>query len=178
VMRRSVALLVALMTTLPAQVNGGDPFPALNILRPGRTTAAADFSVPALAGPALRLSDFKGKVVLLNFWATWCPPCKEEMPSMERLYRRYKDKGFAILAISIDAGGAGPVGPFARKLGLTFPIGLDAKQAVASQYGVPALPASFLIDRAGNTAGVALGPRDWDTRDAHAVVEALLQCLR
>lgn len=166
--------LLALMVALP-QVALADAFKELELIRPSRAVAGADFTVPGLTGQSLRLSDFKGKVVFLNFWATWCPPCKEEMPSMERLYRRYKDKGFTILALSIDTGGAGPVAGFAKKFGLTFPIGLDTKLTVANQYTVRGLPATFLIDRRGTIAAVALGARDWDSKAAHAAIESLLK---
>lgn len=94
---------------------------------------------------------------------------------MERLYRRYKERGFTILALSIDAGGPVRVGAFAKKYGLTFPIGLDADLAVANLYTVRGLPATFLIERAGNIAAVAVGPRDWDTAAAHAVIETLVK---
>jgi peroxiredoxin len=97
------------------------------------------------------------------------------MPSMERLYRRHKEHGFTIVAISIDSGGTDGVAWFVRKLGLTFPIGLDPKLEVANRYTVRALPSSFLVDRAGKTVAVALGPRDWDGKAAHAVVERLLR---
>jgi peroxiredoxin len=173
-MRHMAWLLLALVVALP-QAARGDAFKELDLLRPGRPMIAADFTVAGLTGPPLRLSDFKGKVVFLNFWATWCPPCKEEMPSMERLYRRYKDKEFTILALSIDSGGAAPVGAFVKKLGLTFPIGLDTKTTVANQYTVRGLPATFLIDRKGTIAAVAIGPRDWDSKAAHAAIESLLR---
>ena len=94
---------------------------------------------------------------------------------MERLYRRYKDHGFAILALAIDSAGAAPVAPFVKRFGLTFPIGLDAKLEVANRYAVRALPSSFLIDRSGNTVAIALGPRDWDSAPAHSVVVGLLR---
>jgi len=97
------------------------------------------------------------------------------MPSMERLYRRYKGRGLTILAVSIDSGGAAPVAAFVKKLRLTFPIGLDPKLAVANQYAIRGLPASFLIDKAGNIAAVAVGPRDWDGTPARAVIETLLK---
>lgn len=94
---------------------------------------------------------------------------------MERLYRRYKDNSFTILALSIDSGDAGRVAGFVKKLGLTFPIGLDRKQDVANQYSVRGLPATFLIDRKGTIAAVAIGARDWDGKSAHAVIESLLR---
>ena len=173
----TAALGLALLAA-PAVVRAapaGDPFAELALLRPSRPTAAQDFTVPSLTSRPLRLADFKGRVVFLNFWATWCPPCKEEMPSMERLYQRYKDRGFTIAAISIDSGGTHAVASFVKKLGLTFRIGLDPNLEVANRYTVRALPSSFLIDRHGNTVAVALGPRDWDGRAAHEVVESLLR---
>ncbi|MBI4636671.1 MAG: TlpA family protein disulfide reductase [Candidatus Rokubacteria bacterium] len=173
-MRHVKWLVLALAIALP-EVARADAFRELELIRPSRATAATDFTVPGLTGQTLRLSDFKGKVVLLNFWATWCPPCKEEMPSMERLYRRYKDKGFTILAVSIDSGSAAPVAAFVKKFGLTFPIGLDPEFAVANLYTVRALPSTFLIDRSGALTALAMGPRDFDSRAAHAVVEALLK---
>jgi peroxiredoxin len=166
-------LLLAFIVALP-QAARGDAFKELDLLRPGRATAAIDFTVPDLTGSPLRLADFKGKVVLLNFWATWCPPCKEEMPSMERLYRRYKEHGFTIVAISIDTNTAA-VAPFVKRFKLTFPIGLDPKTTVANQYSVRALPATFLIDRRGTVAAVAIGPRDWDGKAGHAAIESLLR---
>ena len=173
-MRHMAWLLLALVMALP-QAARGDAFKELDLVRPGRPMAAADFTVAGLTGQPLRLRDFKGKVVFLNFWATWCPPCKEEMPSMERLYRRYKDKEFTILALSIDSGGTAPVGAFVKKLGLTFPIGLDTQMTVANQYAVRGLPSTFLIDRKGTIAAVAIGPRDWDGKAAHAAIESLLR---
>lgn len=94
---------------------------------------------------------------------------------MERLYRQHKDRGFTIVAVSIDSNGPDRVAAFVKKLGLTFPIGLDPKLEVANRYTVRALPSSFLIDRQGNTVGVAMGPRDWDSTAAHGVIETLLR---
>jgi len=173
-MRHVKWFLLVLAVALPEAARA-DAFTELELIRPSRPLAAADFTVPGLTGQSLRLGDFKGKVVFLNFWATWCPPCKEEMPSMERLYGRYRDKGFTILAVSIDSGGPAPVAAFAKKLGLTFPIGLDPELRVANQYAMRGLPATFLIDRKGTIAAVAIGPRDWDGKAAHAVIEALLK---
>ena len=94
---------------------------------------------------------------------------------MERLYRRYNERGLTILAVSLDSDGTRGVAEFVKALGLTFPIGLDPKLEVANRYGVRALPSTFLIDHDGNTAAVALGPRDWDGTAAHAVIESLLR---
>jgi len=152
-----------------------DPFETLQLFRPKRQAMAPDFTVLGLRASLIRLRDFKGQVIVLNFWATWCPPCREEMPSMERLYRRFKSKGFTILALSIDSRGEEVVGPFVKSFGLTFPVGLDPKMTVAGEYRMAGLPTSILIDRGGTIAAVAAGPRHWDSPAAHQVVETLLE---
>ena len=163
-------------STSRAQEADRDPFQRLDLIRPNSLTAAPDFSVATLAARPLSLADFRQRVVLLNFWATWCPPCREEMPSMERLYQRYKDRGLAILALSIDKN-AGAVPPFVASFRLTFPIGLDPKSAVAQAYGMRALPTTVLIDRVGQVVALALGARDWDSPAAHALAEVLLSAV-
>ena len=177
--RLALAVLIAVglsVITGPASpALAADPFGALDLIRPSHVTAAPAFTVPRLDSGSVTLTELRGRVVFLNFWATWCPPCKEEMPSMERLYRRHNERGFTILAISIDSDGTDRVAAFVKKLGLTFPIGLDPKLEVANRYTVRALPSSFLIDRQGNTVAVALGPRDWDGTAAQAVIEMLLR---
>jgi len=167
----SVMLLLLVPRAAPAQ----DPYKALDLIRPSRLQPAKDFSVPTPDGKMLRLADQKGKVVFLNFWATWCPPCKEEMPAMERLYQRYKDKGFVVLALSVDAEGGRVVSPFVKEYKLSFPIGLDPKMEVADRYGVRALPTSFLANRTGALVAVALGPREWDGKAGQALIESLLK---
>ena len=170
-----VAISMSLGLALAESAVAADPFADLDLIRPPRVAAAPDFTVPRLGSGLVALKELRGSVVFLNFWATWCPPCKTEMPSMERLYRRHKGRGFTILAISIDAAAAEPVASFVKQLGLTFPIGLDPTLEVANRYTVRALPSSFLIDRMGNTVAIAVGPRDWDGTAAHAVVERLLR---
>ncbi len=147
-----------------------DPARALDLIKPNRPTQAKDFNVAALEGGKVRLADLKGKVVFLNFWATWCEPCREEMPSMERLHQAYKDRGLVVLAVSLDSQGASVVSPFVKKFRLTFPIGLDPKMTVRERYGVWAVPSTFLIDRKGKRVLFANGARDWDSKAAHAVV--------
>ena len=169
-----LAILVTAAALLPAAISATDPFRELDVIRPTRPTAAPDFTVPSLDSQPIRLRDFKEKVVFLNFWATWCPPCKEEMPSMERLYRRYRDRGLTILAISIDTN-AGAVAPFVRSFKLTFPIGFDPTMEIANRYTVRALPSSFIIDKSGTMVGIAMGPRDWDSTPAHVLIESLLR---
>ena len=147
----------------------------LDLIRPSRAQAAKDFTVPSPNGKTLRLADYKGNVVFLNFWATWCPPCKEEMPAMERLYQRYKDRGLVVVALSVDAEGAPIVVPFVKEYKLTFPVGLDPKMAIAERYQVRGLPTSFLVDKKGTLVALALGPREWNGKTAHALIESLLE---
>jgi len=175
-MVRAGAVLVALVAALGAAAPlwAQDPLKALDLIKPARVQPAKDFSVPSPDGKQVKLADYRGKVVFLNFWATWCPPCREEMPAMERLYQLYRDKGLAVVAVSVDAD-AVAVPPFLKKNSLTFPIGYDPKMALADRYGVRALPSSFLIDKKGTLAALAIGPRAWDTKPAHAVIESLLK---
>ncbi len=175
---RRISLLVVLclgaagLMSRPAAAD--DPFKALALIRPTRARVAQPFTVAALNGPSIRLADYRGRVVLLNFWATWCPACQYEMPAMERLYQAFKGRGFVLLAISIDADGRSAVDPFLRELTVTYPIGLDPKMATADRYGVRALPTTFLVDRGGNLVAWAIGPREWDAPAARALLELLL----
>ncbi len=173
--RVAVALLALVAVLIPGLIFAEDPVAALSLIRPKPPKDAPDFEVRTPDGSTLRLADFKGKAVLLNFWATWCEPCREEMPSMERLHRAYKDRGLVVLAISLDSQGASVVKPFVKKFALTFPIGLDPKMAVRETYGVWAVPSTFLIDRSGKRALFANGAREWDGKAARAVVESLLK---
>jgi len=145
----------------------------LDLIRPPRAKRAEDFTVALVRGETLKLREQRGKAVMINFWATWCPPCREEMPAMERLYRRHRERGFVLLAVSVDTD-ASLVRPFLEHHKLTFPVALDAKMELANTYGVRALPSSFLIDRNGYMTALALGPRPWDNRAAHALVEGML----
>jgi peroxiredoxin len=157
-----------------AQERDQDPFAPLDLARVTPPTPAPDFTVPSLTAGPLHLADFRERVVLLNFWATWCPPCREEMPSMERLYQRFRARGLMILALSVDRNFAAIPG-FVEGFRLTFPIGLDPDGAVAKAYRMRALPTTIVIDRAGQVVAGTAGARDWDSPAAHAVIEALLR---
>ena len=122
---------------------------------------APNFTVSDLNGNKVSLADYKGKVVLLNIWATWCPPCVEEMPSMEKLHREMKDERFAILAVSIDTSGAEVVELFMEKYKLSFTALADPKGVVRKLYQTTGVPESFIIDKDGTIAQRILGPRDW-----------------
>ena len=130
----------------------------------------------ALDGAPVRLADFKGRVVLLNFWATWCAPCILEMPSLDRLQAALGDRGLAVLAVSIDRGGAKVIRPFAKRLGLEH-LGLyhDDKGALFRAFGVTGLPTTFLIDPRGQIVGAYPGPAEWDGPEARALIEHYLR---
>jgi len=170
-----LALGVALLPLRLGAQAAQDPAAVLGLSKPNPVRAAKEFSVATPEDGKVRLSEYKGKVVLLNFWATWCKPCEEEMPSMERLHQQYKDKGLVVLAISEDAGGASVVAPYLKKHKLTFPVGLDPKSSVAGLYGVWAVPSTFIIDKRGNRALFANGSREWDGPHAQALFNSLLR---
>ncbi len=129
--------------------------------RSTESVAAQDFGLPALRGDYVKLSDYRGKVVFLNIWATWCPPCREEMPSMESLYQRLKGRRFEMLAVSIDREGEKVVRPFAVKYGLTFPVLLDPDSKTYRLYGLTGVPESFIVDKNGFVIHKIIGPQDW-----------------
>ncbi|OLB04140.1 MAG: hypothetical protein AUH14_11535 [Candidatus Rokubacteria bacterium 13_2_20CM_69_15_1] len=151
-----------------------DAVKELDLIRPPRQKLAKDFTLPLVAGDKLRLSKERGKVVLINFWATWCPPCREEMPAMERLWRQQRDQGFVLVAVSVDAD-TKQVKPYLDEHKLTFPVALDPKMDLANTYGVRALPSSFIVDRHGYLTAIALGPRAWDADASHSLIEGLVR---
>ena len=107
------------------------------------------------------LSDYKGHVVLVNIWATWCPPCIDEMPSMEALYKIFKGENFEILAISFDAMGTNAVAPFMKKHSLSFPALLDPAGTIKTVYQTTGVPESFIINKQGILVEKIIGPRNW-----------------
>ncbi|HEY8122634.1 MAG TPA: TlpA disulfide reductase family protein [Myxococcota bacterium] len=135
--------------------------------------AAPEFALPRLAGGEIALRELRGKVVLVNFWATWCAPCEQEMPAMQRLYARLAPRGFELVAISEDDDPRA-VARFQQRLGLTFPIALDANKRIAGSYQSFRYPESFLIDREGVLVQRYIGERDWDAPEYVARVERLL----
>jgi len=135
---------------------------------------APDFRLWNLDGQAVTLSHYKGRVVMLNFWATWCGPCRIEMPAMESLYRETNRSDFEILAISTDAQGAALTRPFRNALGLTFPILHDSDFRVGLMYGTRSLPMTFLVDRNGIVTHRIFGARNWAAPEAKQMIQALV----
>jgi peroxiredoxin len=122
---------------------------------------APNFTLPGLDGKMVSLSDHKGHVVLVNIWATWCPPCVDEMPSMQRLYKELTDEDFEILAVSIDTLGTKVVAPFMKKFKLSFPALIDTKGTIQTIYQTTGVPESFIINQEGILIERVIGPRDW-----------------
>ena len=128
---------------------------------PAEAFISPDFELPTLAGGKVKLSQYRGKVVFINFWATWCGTCEVEMPSMEKLYRKFKDHGFEMLTISVDKDQT-LIEPFMKKFNFTFPVLLDPESIVAKRvYKTTGVPETFIVDREGLIRHKAIGPRDW-----------------
>ncbi len=135
---------------------------------------APDFRLVDLQGLEVALSDYRGRVVLVNFWATWCGPCRVEMPGMEALYRAFPRKDFEILAVSTDQQGAAVTRPFVDQLHLTFPVLHDADYRVGLAYGARTLPMTFLVDRRGVVTHKIFGARNWQTPEGRELIRSLV----
>ncbi len=136
--------------------------------------AAPDFGLTDLSGKTVRLSDFKGKVVLLDFWATWCAPCRMEIPEFVQLQKQYAGKGFTLLGVALDDEGAAVVKPVAQKLGVNYPVVFGNTQVAAAYSGIQALPTTFLIGRDGKILKTYVGARDKSEfqRDIQSALQA------
>jgi len=161
VCRRAALLAAALLLTAPLAA-GEAP------------RAAPNFTLDTMGGGEMSLADLTGQVVMINFWATWCGPCRQEMPQLEALFQRYKDLGFTILGVNVeeDASGAG------RFLGATpvsFPILLDPKSEVSERYQVVAMPSTVIVDRAGNVRFVHHGYEPGYESEYQTQIRALLR---
>jgi len=143
------------------------------VTRPADPTAASDFELLDLSGRPVRLRDFRGRVVLLNFWATWCAPCREEMPALETLARDLGPRGLTVVGVNFKETRR-QVEAFRKEHALGFPILLDGDGRVTAGYQVFALPVTVLVDRRGMLAGTVLGVRDWVGPDARAYLGRLL----
>jgi peroxiredoxin len=144
---------------------------------------APDFAAVDLEGRPVSLADLRGEVVLLNIWATWCPPCLEEMPSMQRLHQRLGGEGLRVVAVSIDAGRGGvdsggrpggDVASFVRRLGLGFTVWHDPAGEIQRIYRTTGIPESFVIDRDGTIVKKVIGATEWDSDASVELIQRLL----
>lgn len=134
---------------------------------------APDFSLKDLNGINIPLSSFKGKVVLLNFWATWCPPCRDEMPALNKLYHALKNRGLEVVAVSTDRS-INDIKNFIKKNKVDFPVLFDADRSTARLYRVFSMPTTFLIDRSGKIVEKFYGEYDWTEPETKGKIEKLL----
>jgi peroxiredoxin len=136
---------------------------------------APNFTLPGLDGRMVSLSDYRGKVVLLNIWATWCPPCVAETPSLDRLYKMFKDEDFELLAVSVDEGGKKVVEDFMKKKNLSFPVLLDPQGYISGLYRTTGVPESFIIRKDGTIDNKIQGAIDWTGPKAIEYFNKLIQ---
>jgi len=136
-------------------------------------STAPDFTLQDLDGRSVTLGELRGQVVLIDFWATWCTPCKHEMPHLQDMYERYRDRGFTVLAVDVGES-ANQARPFIEGEGYTFPVLLDSQSKVFRQYGVRALPTVFVVDTQGVIREVKVGYASGSERELARIVESLL----
>ena len=133
------------------------------------------FRLARFTGGQASLDDFRDKLVVLNFWATWCQPCTLEMPTLESLWQDYRERGLVVLGVSVDRGApCALLAPYIKNHQLTFPILLDPEMKTAAAWKVTGLPATFLVRPGGAVVGLAVGAREWDSEEMRALVETLL----
>ncbi len=170
----ATGLLFSSYFTAPASFGGNGGCLAILPLLAGERIAntatqnrvAPDWHLTSLDGKAIKLSDFKGKVVVLNFWATWCPPCRREVPDFVALQKQYADKGLVIIGVSLDEGGAAVVKPFVKKMGINYPVVMGDQKTIAAYGGVQVVPTTFIIDKTGKVAAQHEGGADRATFEA------------
>ena len=134
------------------------------------------FRLATLDGRHASLHEWADKAIVLNFWATWCQPCTLEMPTLEALWRTYRERGLIVIGIAVDRGAPRALlDPYVKNLDLTFPILLDPEMSTANAWRVTGLPATFVIRPGGEVAGMAVGAREWNSREMQALLEVLLR---
>ncbi|HUL00384.1 MAG TPA: TlpA disulfide reductase family protein [Nitrospirota bacterium] len=136
---------------------------------------APEFRLQTLAGHEVRLSDYRGKVVMVHFWATWCPPCIQEMPTLQKLYHHLNNKRFELLAVSVDEGGEKTVTAFMKNQRLDVPVLLDSNRAISGLYGTFRFPETYIVDSRGIVRYKAIGPRDWTTPSNVQLVQSIIE---
>ena len=166
-------LVTALLSFLIIAVNKVELKP-FEMEYPAEAFIAPGFDLPSLSGGTVDLKNYRGKVVFINFWATWCATCKVEMPSMQKVYDRFKDQGLEMLTICVDKDQS-LIQPFMDEYQLTFPVLLDPESSVAKKdYKTTGVPETFIVNKHGIIVHKAIGPRDWATDDAMAAFAQLV----
>ncbi len=169
----SALFLFCAVNAIPLAASA-DLFEQFGVSRPRTSKPAPDFALKDVNGQTISLSQLKGKPILLNFWATWCGACKEEMPSMQRLHEAAKNNGgFHVIAISIDRSNFKKVDQYVKTLNLKFPVLLDPDRTVRKSYFIRGLPTSYLIDAEGKLRGFVSGARNWDSPGSVELMKSL-----
>jgi thiol-disulfide isomerase/thioredoxin len=172
--RQALIALTLLLVLGGEPAQSADPLAGLLVQVLPEPVAAPSLAFTTLDGRPLRLHDFHGKVVFLNFWATWCVPCRQEMPAMDRLYREFETRGLVVLAVNF-AESKTEMQAFLNTVPVSFPIALDPAGAGPSTFGARGLPVTCLVDREGRIVWKAIGPRDWDSPASRAYFDKLLR---
>lgn len=174
---RIEGVLIAIVTILGAPEVGwtelADLLGKLSLSAYSRGTKPPEFNGRTTDSRTVSLTSLQGKVVLLNFWATWCLECRPEMPLFERLHRDFAAQGLSVIGINAREGTAA-IRQYSKELGLTFPLLLDSSGEINAAYGVIGLPTTFLIGRDGRAVALAVGPREWTSAPARALIQTLL----
>lgn len=136
---------------------------------------APQFTLRNLKGNLVSLDSFKGQVVVLNFWATWCVPCRIEMPAFENLYRRYRSQGVTVLGVSLDKGADEKVKKFVEEYQLSFPVLMDSDGKAEKLYPSVSIPFTFVIDKTGRIVARVDGAKNWESKETFSAIEYLLQ---
>lgn len=155
-------------------ITDGDLFKKLNIEKSDKEIQAPDFTLKDLSGNTVSLRELRGKVVFLNFWATWCPPCRLEMPAMEQLHKEFSDQGLVVLAVNFRES-QDDVRSFLKQHGLTFTTLLDEQERAFGLYRAWSLPTTYLINKNGEIVGKVIGYRDWHSEQARSLFHQLLE---
>jgi peroxiredoxin len=169
-----ILIAISLLLSLPAFSQERGLYSRIGIQSVRENTRTPDFSLEGLNVKTVQLSALKGNVILLNFWATWCGPCKDEMPSMEALYQRYRERDFVLLAISVDDGSPDPARKFIQKHRYRFPVLLDPAGKTLDLFEIDRIPATVIIDKKGRMIGRAIGPRDWSKPEVFSLIDQIL----
>ncbi len=170
-----IAAMLFLLNVVSADLTlAGDPFASLKMSRLPTGSMAAPFELTTLDGTVVKSSELTGKVVLLNFWATWCGPCKEEMPSLARLQKQLDPAQFTLLTVTTDLQRQG-ITHFLSQLRVSLPVLFDEDQEVSRSFMVRGLPTTIVIARDGTLVGRAVGPRAWDSPEALAAMRQVME---
>ena len=173
--RVGIAAMLSLMSIVSADPTlAGDPFASLKMSRLTAGSMATPFELTSLDGKVVKSSELAGKVVLVNFWATWCGPCKEEMPSLARLQQQLDPTRFTLLTVTTDLQRQG-IAHFLSQLRVNLPVLFDEDQEVSRSFMVRGLPTTIVIARDGTLVGRAVGPRAWDSPEAVAVMRQIME---